>query len=206
MTGVNSDCRKMEMLKHLGELTFYVRSMLTKIFEGFLQHKKGVLASAEEYGSKADGLINQLTADVLSPAEGTGEEVDRTTVLQFLKSMEQIKYSAVKIGESVNSKIKDGILFSDKAVTELKDVFDVVLDCLKNAGDLAVTGNKVIAGHLISRADLYNRVVMDYATEHEERLIRGICLPKSSIIYLTMMDSLKDILWNIKIIGKAFNK
>jgi hypothetical protein len=42
------------------------------------------------------------------------------------------------------------------------------------------------------------KMAIEYATLHEERLIKGVCLPIASSLYLTMLNAIKSIAWNAK--------
>ncbi len=195
-------CPQGDIFRDLSELTTSIQGIMDNIFKAFVGHKKSLLGSVQETAGMIDTKIKSTTAAVLS---GQGE-ADCMATLELLKGLERIKYSALKMSDGVAAKIKDQVLFSDKAVAELKDTFAVVSECLEHITDLVVTGNPVLADHLISRGRIYGTILSEYAGEHEDRLIKGICLPKSSIIYLTMLDALKDILFNVKIIGEAFKK
>lgn len=197
-------CTESGYLGKMARLSGDLQAIYSNIFEAFLQHKSSSLKVSYEYNQRAETLMQEVTDYLLANGQREDARLEKTAVLEILKFMDQIRNSANKISISVSNKINDSVLFSDKAVAELKDLFDVVIDSLNNVTDLVVTGNEVIAKHLINRSRLYSEVIKEYAIEHEERLIKGICLPKSSIIYLSMLDTLKDVLWNIKRIGEAF--
>jgi len=37
-----------------------------------------------------------------------------------------------------------------------------------------------------------------YSEEHDDRLIKGVCQPKSSSLYLNIVDSLSKVVWHIR--------
>lgn len=191
--------------KALDQLSSDTEEMAAKIFEGLLKHNHKILDSADKIGSKIELEAKQLTQMVVSAKEES-KILDSTTIVQVSNELQKIKYSLDKIVDNVHSKINDGVLFSDKAVLELKDFFNAVVDGIRQVHDLILTKNSVIIDYIVQKVETYEEVGRKYAEEHQERLIKGICLPKSSLIYLIILDSLKDILWYIKSIAVAFKE
>lgn len=102
------------------------------------------------------------------------------------------------ISDSFRSKIKEDILFSDKAVDEINLLFERLKDILRNTNDMILARNLIIANYVKeSEADI-SRLANDFSTKHEERLIEGLCLPKASPIFLGIIDSIKVIAWHAK--------
>ena len=189
--------------KVLDQLSKDTEKMAAKTFEGLLRHNHKMLQEAEKMGIVVEQGAKQLTQEVVSAREES-KTIDPTVVVAVSNEMQKIKYSLDKIIGSVHTKVDEGVLFSDKAVVELKDFFSVVLDGLRQVHDLILTGNNVIVDYVVQRVEVYEEIGNKYAEEHQDRLIKGICLPKSSLIYLIILDSLKDILWYIRAIALAF--
>lgn len=196
-----------DLCRQLDKLVDDTELMLTLSFEGLMQHNLNKLTESEKMGRGVEKLSKHLTQLVLdSTKEVKEDEWEPVIILEVIRNLQQIKYNTEKINTSVNNKINDGILFSDKAVTEMKDIYVVTLDCLKQVHDLMQTKNAVIIDYLLQKTATYEEVIRNYTDEHENRLVRGICLPKASLMYLLIIDSLKDILWNIKTIAKKFKE
>lgn len=102
-----------------------------------------------------------------------------------------------KLLEAVETKIMSGILFSERAVKELDILFDGLGAYLANIRDFLTTGNEVLRKHVKNEAEKYAGLAREFATMHEERLIKGICLPRSSSIYLNMLNGLSGIFYNL---------
>lgn len=103
-----------------------------------------------------------------------------------------------KIAGLISKKIKDSVIFSDKAMTE-------TIYLLQRLGDILRPVSKIILSQYVflnryvqeSQALLTSRAT-GYATLHEERLIEGLCLPVASSLYINMLDAVKDIAWHSK--------
>lgn len=117
-------------------------------------------------------------------------------------NLEKVLFNIEKIAEQSCQKIKEGVFFTDKAATELKKTFTEIETLFPHLSDILLTGNKILLEYLDTKISEIEKVSKKHATEHEERLIKGVCLAKSSSIYLFILDSLQDILYHLKAIAK----
>lgn len=103
-----------------------------------------------------------------------------------------------KLTEFMDKKIKDNILFSDKAVTEITFLLQRLIDVLRPTADMILARNTILRRYVEeSEVGIVKRAT-EYATLHEERLIEGLCLPVASSLYINMLDSIKSIAWHAK--------
>ena len=86
------------------------------------------------------------------------------------------------------------IVFSDSAVKEVIDVFQETTDLLESLPDLILTRNKLLAQQIGELVRSVLKIAEVYSEGHEERLIQGVCSPKSSPSYLGIIESLKGSL------------
>jgi Na+/phosphate symporter len=68
------------------------------------------------------------------------------------------------------------------------------MDLLERLPDLILTQNKLLAQHIGEQVRSVFKIANGYSEEHEERLIQGVCTPKSTPIYLGILESLKGII------------
>ena len=179
--------------------------MVEMAFDSLLKHDRRTLDEAQKIGGLVVLESKLLMQNVLSEKE-ISNVLSTATIVEVLTEIQKIVYSADKMINNLRKKIDEGVLFSDKALAELKDIFSAVLNCLKTSHDLFLTQNPVLVQHILRQTERYDNITSKYAEEHQDRLIRGVCLPKSSLIYLLVLETLKDILWYIKCIAKAFKR
>lgn len=114
--------------------------------------------------------------------------------MHILKIYENIEKLAIEL----EKKIKDNILFSDKAMTEITFLLQRLIDILRPTAEIILAKNVLVRRYVEeSRAGIVRRAI-EYATLHEERLIEGLCLQVASSIYLNMLDAIKSIAWHAK--------
>jgi Na+/phosphate symporter len=161
------------------------KEMLGLAYYGLKNHSLKKIEEARQVRKKIHSLNEELTIILVA------EKLSSFVGLPGL--FEQIGSEIEKILSSIQIKIKEGLMLSDKAVAEVNILFegtDELLECLR---DSIKTGNKVLIQHIIKRINELNNLVSQYSTEHEERLIGGVCMPKIAPIYLDILYSLKAV-------------
>jgi hypothetical protein len=96
----------------------------------------------------------------------------------------------------IRAKIRDGILFSDKAVSETTFLLERLQDVLRNTSDIILSRNVILREYVKESAAEINRSANEFATMHEDRLIEGLCMPVASPLFLHMLDAIKGIAWH----------
>jgi Na+/phosphate symporter len=89
------------------------------------------------------------------------------------------------------------ILFSDHALREVNDIFQEAMVLLESLPNLVLTQKKSVAQHIGEQVRSVFKIANGFSEEHEERLIQGVCMPKSSPMYLGILESLKGIFAHI---------
>jgi Na+/phosphate symporter len=90
------------------------------------------------------------------------------------------------------------MLFSDKSVKEAYKLFDEIQVLLKSVSSCISTSNGDLAKHMDGNGKRLCELADEYAIFHEDRLIAGVCVPKSAPIYLDILDSFKSVVWNVR--------
>ena len=112
----------------------------------------------------------------------------------LLKIVENIE----KLSENIDKKIRDNILFSDRAVKETVFLLQRLIEILSPTGDIILARNTFLSMYIEESQEGVGKMTRDYATFHEERLIKGVCLPVSSSLYVNMLNEINNIAWHAK--------
>ena len=180
------------------------QSMLELTEDGFMKNKIASLDQAEELANEIHAKEDALTALLAKMAASNS---DARVILPVPAHIEKIATAIKRIGESSRSRIKEGMLFSDKALLETGKLFTKSKDILKKSGEAAVTSSQATLDSVIAESDSLERMANDYATAHEERLVTGECSPKSSSTYLCILYAFEDMGAHIKnTVRKLANK
>ena len=171
------------------------------VYGGLMRHKTARIGEAAELLKrlgKSELALSQKLISVLGDEEPEQRIGWAADLRELIGHVGRITRPLEHLGEAVSQKIKKGVLFSDKAVRELKELFEATRVLLVNAGDGLVTRNPTLKDHIERDANKIFRLLTDYATEHEERLVRGICSIEAGSLFLEMLDQFRSLTHHAK--------
>ncbi|MBU0569120.1 hypothetical protein KKC52_13885 [bacterium] len=161
------------------------KEMLKLARQGVMSHSSEKIKEAEEIGKRIHLKSEELTARLVKE--------EKASLVGFPGHFERIGDGIESILVATKTKIKEGLVLSDKALAEVNLLFKGTSELLECLHDNIRIKNEVLINHIIERAKELNRLASDSGTRHEERLIAGICMPRVGPLYLDILDSLKGI-------------
>ncbi|MCX5799511.1 MAG: hypothetical protein NTU90_08140 [Proteobacteria bacterium] len=141
-----------------------------------------------------------LKADIPFIEKMMGEKEKSEAEIKYLNLIPPIQLTASAMEnliEKMEITIELHILFSEKALNEIKELFTAMQAQLQDTKDYALTKNPNLKDNIKAGKEKLIRLANDYAVMHEQRLIAGVCMPKPSYLYIDMTDSLKRIAWGL---------
>lgn len=172
---------------------------LSLMYNAFVYDKNIFLGEANE----------KITTVIESKSGLSGELVDIGSDDQDAAIYAPVAQTMVKIAEhlesishSVKSKINENLLFSDKGISELNFLIQRLREIINTTNDLIIARNTFVADYIIESVVELERTADKFRDLQEDRLIGGVCLPKASGVYISILDAVKDIAWNIKAIAE----
>lgn len=139
-------------------------------------------------------LRQRLARAYESAADFTGREA--LAVQAVAINLSKIFYDLLRLSGNVESKVREKIIFSEAATTEITEVMRRTGELFPHVADAVLTGNPLIVSHVEKEAEALGLAVHNCIKTHEDRLCRGICNPKASVIFMLMTQQLQDILWH----------
>jgi Na+/phosphate symporter len=125
------------------------------------------------------------------------EEKDKTeTQKQFLAlipSFQTIGLALENLISKMETKVELKILFSEKALAEIKELFATLEEQFRNTKDYIITKSPVLKTEIKAGWEKTFKLIDEYAIIHQNRLITGVCVPQASYLYLDIVDSIKRI-------------
>ena len=187
-----------ELEERLVRLSQRLGEMLETSFHAFRRLTEESIKEVEKVKGEVRQDAAELTNYLVSggSATGDGKEWIKPCV-SIASSFERMSYNIEGIVERLKMMNHEEILFSDRAVRELNDIFQEAMDLLAILPDLIATRNKLLAQQIGEKVRVVFKMANSYCEEHEDRLIQGICMPKSSPSYLGTLESLKGVLTHI---------
>lgn len=185
--------------QRISNMCYKAESILNLCVDGFIKQKVEVINEAKNLivavRNEENELI-KLLSDTASSSDADKGLIK--TLIAIVSNIEMAIDGLDSVLQHIKTKAGEGILFSDKAVNEICHLFKETLGILRNAGDAITTKSDILRKHIIDKYMNLNEIVDAYSEEHEERLIKGICQPRSSSLYLNIVDSMMKVVWHIK--------
>lgn len=142
---------------------------------------------AREIHDEEKGLTGDL---VCSPSETTGDVLK--IVVLFPGRLERVGDLLESIVNVIRIKARQGVPFSDKAMAEIDQLFNVFTEMLVNFRDVLLTRNRTLLEKILQQADRVGELAIDFSLAHEDRLLEGLCSPLASSLFLDILDSVKQ--------------
>jgi Na+/phosphate symporter len=123
-----------------------------------------------------------------------GENVnDRLEIGRIPSHLERVGDNIELLLRCGASIIKDGVCFSDRAMSEINTLFDKAIEILQSARDALKTSDKEKLLSVTEEGRKFQEIIREYSLSHYDRLIEGVCMPKASSLYLAILDYLSGI-------------
>jgi Na+/phosphate symporter len=191
-----------DLKKEIYLMMHKAQEMLELVEDGFMKNRLASLDQADELVKEIHTREDVLTTTLAKMASTNNEA---RTLLTVPSHIEKIATIIKRITESCRTRIKEGLLFSDKAVNETEKLFAFTMDVLKKSAEAAVTGSEAAVKKTIADADAMERMANNFATAHEDRLVTGECSPNSSSTYLCILYAFEDMGTHIKNVVKRLS-
>ena len=183
-----------EVSEKMMEACRSLAKMLELSYQGFRMAAEEPIREAEEAGKEVRRRSSELTNFLISRRmSGQKEREWAKPLLSVASIFDRMSYNLEGIVDRLKGMNRERIFFSDRGSKEVNVVFQEAISLLGSIPDLILTGNKLLAEHIEDRAKAFFKKVGEFSEEHEKRLIEGVCVPKSSPIYLGLLESLNAI-------------
>jgi Na+/phosphate symporter len=179
-----------DLKKELYLMMHKAQEMLELAEDAFAKNKATALDQAAELAREIHRKEDVLTEALSKMAAKNG---DARSLVGVPGHVEKIATSIERIVDGVRVKIKEGLLFSDKATQETGRLLAKGKEVLKKAGEAIVTASPESLETVRIESDEMIRMSNDFATSHEDRLVAGECSPKTSSNYLCILYAFEDI-------------
>jgi Na+/phosphate symporter len=185
-----SDQALKDIKKDIYLILHKTEQMLELTEDAFMKNRKHSLDQAAEIAAEVKAKEDALTERL---ARLAGSDPQARAMLSVPVHIEKIAVSIERMMDNIRTKIRDGLLFSDRAILETGKMLAKGKEVLKKAGEAMVTGSSASADAVRTESDAMSAMASQYATAHEDRLVAGECSPKSSSTYLCMLYAFEDI-------------
>jgi Na+/phosphate symporter len=179
----------------LSEVCGRLMETLKLTYQSFRKSTEESFQEAAEARNEVQRQSAELTRFLVSKSAltGNGKEWSRP-FLSMVSSFDRMTFNIDGILDRLNVKMRGGVSFSDRGVREINEIFLEAMKLLGCLHDLFMSPDKPLAQQIGTEGRATLKIIDGYFEDHEERLIHGICVAKSSPIYLGILDSLRGII------------
>ncbi len=175
----------LQMCEQAGQMLQFTR-------DGFLQPT--VLDKVGPLGRELHLREKRLTDQVAMQLRDSPWSLGKAEHLAFLPAgLERIGDSVEALARCSQGIHREGIPLSDRAMTEILGLFSRVADLLKGMTDAIRTGERAAIARVREEGGRLQAFSDEIALGHQERLIRGVCVPRASSSFLAMLDYFREI-------------
>lgn len=111
----------------------------------------------------------------------------------LLSRLGAIDANLAGLADPISKKIQGAVLFSDKAVAQTNYLFDQHAGMIRSLLDIVKTDNQFLKNYVGNEGRNLVQACADYATEHQDRLIEGVCTPQAAPIFLAILDAMRGV-------------
>lgn len=116
-----------------------------------------------------------------------------TRLFHALIDIERVGDHCENIAESAKFMLDENLSFSEQAQKELKEIFEMTINCYETSIKSLEENDKALAQKVIKSEQLVDNLEKKLRNTHVERLSNNLCDPKSSIAFLDTITNLERI-------------
>lgn len=163
--------------------------------DAFNRHNRDQLQDLQNLQGTVTRNITEASRQVQSMIARKSEAEQKAFLRleTILRHLGEVNASLGGLADPIQKKIKGGVLFSDKAVTQSNYLFDQHGGMIRSLLDIVKTDNEFLKRYVKSEARNLVQACGDYATEHQDRLIEGLCTPQAAPIFLAILESMRTL-------------
>ena len=162
--------------------------ILETIKKGFFTHNLDIMREGK--GQFREMLKSKVAGVLMVMEEPNKTEVQKQW-LALIPSFQTIGLALENLISKMETKVELKILFSEKALAEIKELYTILEQQFRNAKDYIATKNPVLMTEMRAGWEKIFKTADEYAVIHQNRLIAGVCVPQASYLYLDIVDSIK---------------
>ena len=159
--------------------------------------KRGFLTGRQASINEAKTRLGRmLTSNLPFTEELVKKEAKDEIEKKYLNLLPHLQLMAGIIRNLINEnkkKIESHLLFTDKAVEEIKHLYSIMEVQLRDTTDYILTRNPHLKMHVEKEMENLIERAADYTASHEIRLITGVCMPKASYSYIALIDLIRGV-------------
>lgn len=164
--------------------------ILDNIKKGFLTQKLDIMRESK---AKFREMVKAKAVSIMQIIEEPNKSEAQKEYLHLIPLFQTIGLALENLINKMETKVELKILFSEKALSEINELYAILEEQFRDSRDYIATKNPVLKANVKASYEKVFNTADGYALIHQGRLIQGICMPEASYLYLDIIDSIKRI-------------
>jgi Na+/phosphate symporter len=162
--------------------------ILNSIYRGFVGQKINLL---KESRAKFRASLKERLPGIEKLIENKEKTEAEQKFLMALPHLQRVALALDGLLDKMEIKVESNVLFTDKALDEIKQLMVAVGAEFTDVKDYCFTKNPFLKEQIAADMEKVTKMIDEFDHVHQNRLITGVCMPQASYLYIDMTDSLK---------------
>jgi Na+/phosphate symporter len=168
----------------------YMALILEDVKKGFIAQDVNLLKESKK--KLKEEIKERATFAKKVVAEEDKDEIQKKYV-GLLVSFQDIVLSLDNLINKMKKKVEANIFFTNQALAEIEELFNIMYTQFVDTRDYIATKNQHLRREINTSKEKLLELAEKNNLTHQQRLITGVCMPRSSYIYIDIAQSLKRI-------------
>jgi len=164
--------------------------------DGFISNSPSKIEEIFETEKKVNRMEEEIV-NYLVKLSNTSLSIEQRetidTLFHVVSDIERVGDHAENIAELLEYKFANNITFSDKAIDELQDIYSTALNAVNISLTSFKTEDEKEASKVPAIEDRIDTLEKTLKKTHIKRLTDGVCQPKSSILFLELINNIERV-------------
>lgn len=176
------------------EMRGHAVEMLRLARDVFQRYSAATLQDLSDVGRHLHHHEKRLTDHVAMQLREDPKSLGLSEHLAFLPAaLERIGDSVEAVARCIETLHREDIPISERGHLEIVGLFDRSIELLDSVASAIRGGQPETLGRIRETGEKFQSYCDEIAVYHQDRLIRGVCKPRASSVFLAMLDSFREI-------------
>lgn len=176
------------------EMCVHATEMLRLSREGFQRYSADTLQDLSDIARHLHHHEKRLTDHVTMQLREHPTSLGAAESLVFLPAaLERIGDSIEALARCIGLLHREDIPLSERGHLEILNLFGRAIELMERVSVAIRQGQPGAVGPVRDAGEAFQTICDEIALYHQDRLIRGVCKPRASSVFLSMLDSFREI-------------
>ena len=195
--------------KKISSMSALALSMWKQTHQAFMEHDLDLLAGVLKDEDRLNNFEKEIAAELVGLARSIQDKKEKVRILAYAEAVEDLELIGdycKDILERVQIKIEEKLMFTDDAVREYEVLYKKTEDALDEISLALEKDNLSLVKNVLKGEQHIDKLVDEYRSRHNERMIEGLCVPISCNMFLNMLDFTAAVYYHAKKIARNLLK